>query len=238
MNHPDLATVICEKEEKKEEAKAGDEGAPDAPTEETPPKVDDAAGAAKPEAAEEDDCPPWMNPLHYNDPRPKKEFPEDFAPGEEMPILEAPPLADPNNPDKVLASQEVYDLADEIVNLSMLEMKELVTKIGDHFGFEKPPFTGSDGSGGGGDDDVEGGEDGAAEAAAAKTHFDIKLVSFDAKSKIKVIKEVRALAGLGLKEAKEMVEGAPKIVMKDIKKEQAEELQKKLEEVGAVVEIV
>ena len=68
--------------------------------------------------------------------------------------------------------------------------------------------------------------------------FDLKLVGFDAKAKIKVIKEVRAIAGLGLKEAKELVEGAPKVVKKDIKKEEAEELQKKLEEVGATIEVV
>jgi len=82
--------------------------------------------------------------------------------------------------------------------------------------------------------------DGAGEAAAAeeKTAFDLKLVSFDAKAKIKVIKEVRSMAGLGLKEAKEMVEGAPKTVMKEIKMEEAEELKAKLEGLGAVVEIV
>jgi large subunit ribosomal protein L7/L12 len=121
-----------------------------------------------------------------------------------------------------------------------LEMNELVNKIADHFGFDKPPFTGSDGSGGGGGGD-EGGDEGGEEEAAApaeKKAFDIKLVSFDDKAKIKVIKEVRAVAGLGLKEAKEMVESAPKIVMKDISKDQAEELKKKLEEVGAVIEVV
>ena len=71
-----------------------------------------------------------------------------------------------------------------------------------------------------------------------KTAFDLKLVSFDAKTKIKVIKEVRTMAGLGLKEAKEAVEGAPRTIMKEIKKDQAEELAKKLEELGATVEIV
>jgi len=70
-----------------------------------------------------------------------------------------------------------------------------------------------------------------------KTHFDIKLVGFDAKAKIKVIKEVRAMTGLGLKEAKELVEGAPKVVKKDIKLEEAEELKKKLEAIGATVEL-
>ena len=66
----------------------------------------------------------------------------------------------------------------------------------------------------------------------------MKLTGFDAKAKIKVIKEVRAIAGLGLKEAKELVEGAPKIIKKDLKPEEAEELKKKLEEVGATIEIV
>lgn len=67
--------------------------------------------------------------------------------------------------------------------------------------------------------------------------LELKLVSFDAKSKIKVIKEVRSIAGLGLKEAKELVESAPKVLMKDLKAEQAEELQKKLQEAGATVEL-
>ena len=207
-------------------------------------KDNTTAAAADPEPdtpaskPEDDECPPWMNPLHHADKNPPAEFADELKPGEELKILPAPPFEDPNNPDKVLASQEVYDLADEIVTLSMLEMKELVTKIADHFGFEKPPFRGSDGSGGGGGGG--GDDDGEEEVAAAaeKTHFDVKLESFDAKSKIKVIKEVRAVAGLGLKEAKELVEGAPKVVMKEVSKEAAEELKEKLEAVGAVIEIV
>lgn len=86
-----------------------------------------------------------------------------------------------------------------------------------------------------------GGGKGAAEAAVEevkKDTFDLKLVGFDDKSKIKVIKEVRSLAGLGLKEAKEMVESAPKILQKDLKPEAAEELKAKLEAVGAQVELV
>ena len=67
--------------------------------------------------------------------------------------------------------------------------------------------------------------------------FDLKLTSFDAKSKIKVIKEVRTITGLGLKEAKELVEGAPKTVKKDIKKEEAEELLEKIKAVGGECEI-
>lgn len=206
---------------------------------------DDKGGdaAADSPAAKDDtdeEVPNYQNPLHHKHPEKLKQFEEDFKEGEEIPYQELPPFEDPQNPDKVLASQEVYDLADEIVNLSMIEMNELVNKIADHFNFEKPPFTGSDGSGGGDDDGGEDGEGGgeAAEAVEEKTAFDLKLVSYDDKAKIKVIKEVRAIAGLGLKEAKEAVEGAPKVVMKDIGKEAAEEMKKKLEDVGATVEIV
>ena len=66
-----------------------------------------------------------------------------------------------------------------------------------------------------------------------KTLFDLQLEGWDAKDKIKVIKEVRAITGLGLKEAKALVEDAPKTVRKEIKKEEAEELLAKLEAVGA-----
>lgn len=73
--------------------------------------------------------------------------------------------------------------------------------------------------------------------AAASPLKDVKLIGFDAKAKIKVIKEVRAIAGLGLKEAKELVESAPKVLQKGLKLEQAEELKKRLEAVGAQIEI-
>ena len=64
------------------------------------------------------------------------------------------------------------------------------------------------------------------------------MAGFDAKSKIKVIKEVRSIAGLGLKEAKELVEGAPTTIMKEVKEEDAEALKAKLEEIGAQIELV
>lgn len=71
-----------------------------------------------------------------------------------------------------------------------------------------------------------------------KKVFDLKLMGFDEKSKIKVIKEIRAVTGLGLKEAKDLVEGAPKVIKKDIKKEEADEIKDLLTKVGAIVEIV
>ncbi|HSO42359.1 MAG TPA: 50S ribosomal protein L7/L12 [Rhodospirillales bacterium] len=74
------------------------------------------------------------------------------------------------------------------------------------------------------------------EAAEEKTEFDVILVSFGDK-KINVIKEVRAITGLGLKEAKDLVEAAPKSVKEAVKKEDAAEMKKKLEEAGATVEV-
>jgi ribosomal protein L7/L12 len=78
----------------------------------------------------------------------------------------------------------------------------------------------------------------AVAAPVARTTVDLKLTGYDDTSKIKVIKEVRAIAGLGLKEAKELVESAPKVIQKDLKPDQAEELKKKLEAVGAQIELV
>lgn len=97
---------------------------------------------------------------------------------------------------------------------------------------------GKGGSGKGGAGGAPGESDVAAEVAPKKDTFDVRLAGFDEKSKIKVIKEVRAITGLGLKEAKEMVEGAPKVIQKDMKEEAAEELKKKLEEAGATIELV
>jgi large subunit ribosomal protein L7/L12 len=77
----------------------------------------------------------------------------------------------------------------------------------------------------------------AEEAPQAKTAVDLRLISFDDKAKIKVIKEVRAMTNLGLKEAKELVEGAPTVIKRQIKPEEAEELKAKLVEVGAQIEI-
>ena len=77
---------------------------------------------------------------------------------------------------------------------------------------------------------------GAGEAAEEKTEFDVVLVEAGAK-KINVIKEVRAITGLGLKEAKEIVEGAPKTLKEAVAKEEAEEIKKKLEAAGAKCEL-
>ena len=77
----------------------------------------------------------------------------------------------------------------------------------------------------------------AAPAAEEKTEFDVILAGFDAAAKIKVIKAVREITGLGLAEAKGMVEGTPKALKEGVSKDEAEELKKKLEEAGAKVEL-
>lgn len=123
---------------------------------------------------------------------------------------------------------DLKKLAEDIVGLTLLEAKELKDILKDEYGIE--PAAGGAvmmaGPGGGGD--------GAAEEE--KTEFDVILVAAGDK-KINVIKEVRGITGLGLKEAKELVEAGGKAVKEGISKGEAEEIQKKLEEAGAKVEL-
>ena len=116
---------------------------------------------------------------------------------------------------------------DFIANMSVLEMSELVKDMEEKFGVSAAAAavaTPAAGSGGG-------------EAATEeKTEFDVILTSFGEK-KINVIKEIRGITGLGLKEAKETVESAPKAIKEGVSKEEAEEIKKKLEEAGAIAEI-
>jgi large subunit ribosomal protein L7/L12 len=195
------------------------------------------AKAAQPTEEEQNETdetvPVWQNPQHHDNNQEKKIFKEEFKTDEEMPVQPLPPLSAEDN--KVAAPPHIEALAHEIVNLSLLEVKELTDKIADHFGFDDAVMAASYG---GGAVAAAGPADAALEAPAEKTLFDVKLSGFDAKAKIKVIKEVRAIAGLGLKEAKELVESAPKVVSKDLSQEKADELKAQLEAVGATVEIV
>ncbi len=139
------------------------------------------------------------------------------------------------------ASPKVEELFQKIIWLDMVEVHLLAELINEKLGItisdaERERMARGGGMGGGGNKAAA--EDAPEEAAEEKTAFDLKLTGFDAKSKIKVIKEVRAMTSLGLKEAKELVEGVPSTVKKDIKKEEAEELKKKLEDLGAQVDIV
>ncbi len=116
---------------------------------------------------------------------------------------------------------------DFIANMSVLEMSELVKDMEEKFGVSAAAAAVATPAAGGG-----GGE----AATEEKTEFDIILTSFGEK-KINVIKEIRGITGLGLKEAKEAVESAPKAVKEGVSKEEAEEIKKKLEEAGASAEI-
>ena len=116
---------------------------------------------------------------------------------------------------------------DFIANMSVLEMSELVKDMEEKFGVSAAAAAVATPAAGGG-----GGE----AATEEKTEFDVILTSFGEK-KINVIKEIRGITGLGLKEAKEAVESAPKAVKEGVSKEEAEEIKKKLEEAGASTEI-
>ena len=114
-----------------------------------------------------------------------------------------------------------------ISNMSVLEMSELVKEMEDKFGVSAAAAVAAPVVAGSGD---------AAAPAEEKTEFDVILTSIGEK-KINVIKEVRAITGLGLKEATEAVESAPKAIKEGVSKEEAEEVKKKLEEAGAGVEL-
>ena len=123
---------------------------------------------------------------------------------------------------------DLQKLADELSTLTVLEASELSKMLEEKWGVSAAaPVAVAGGAAGGGE---------AAEAAEEQTEFDVVLASAGDK-KINVIKEVRAITGLGLKEAKEVVEGAPKPLKEGVSKEDAEKMKKQLEEAGATVEI-
>ena len=125
-------------------------------------------------------------------------------------------------------SADTKAMGDKIVGLTLKEAKELSDYLKDEHGIEP--------AAGGGAVVMAAGGDGGGEAAAEQTEFDVVLESFGG-NKIAVIKVVRAATGLGLKEAKEMVEGAPNKVKEGVSKEDAEKAKAELEEAGATVSI-
>jgi large subunit ribosomal protein L7/L12 len=120
---------------------------------------------------------------------------------------------------------DIKAIAEQLVSLTVIEVQELSTVLKDVHGIE-PAAAAVVVSGGGG-----GGE-----AAAAKTSFDVVLTEVGA-AKLGVVKVVKDLTGLGLKEAKDLVDGAPKAVKEGVGKEEAEAIKKALEEAGAKAEI-
>ena len=124
-----------------------------------------------------------------------------------------------------MASEKITALIEEVKGLTVLELSELVHALEEEFGVSAAAMAAP----------AAGGA--AAPAAEEKTEFDVVLAGFDAAAKIKVIKAVREITGLGLAEAKGMVEGAPKTLKEAVSKDEAEEMKKKLEEAGAKVEL-
>mgnify|MGYP000063278503 CR=1 FL=1 len=120
----------------------------------------------------------------------------------------------------------VAEIMEAVKELKVMELSELVKALEEEFGVSATPVAVAGAVAGG---------DGAA-AADAKTDFDVVLVDAGS-SKINVIKAVREITGLGLKEAKAIVDGAPKAVKEKASKAEAEDIKKKLEEAGAKVEI-
>ena len=125
-----------------------------------------------------------------------------------------------------MASEKITNILEEIKSLTLIELADLVKAVEEEFGVSAAAPVGVVAAAGGA----------AAPAAEEKTEFDVVLKSFGAK-KLDVIKAVREITGLGLKEAKEMVEGAPKTVKEGVSKEEAENIKKALEEAGAEVEV-
>ena len=125
---------------------------------------------------------------------------------------------------------DLKKLAEEIVGLTLLEAQELKTILKDEYGIE-PAAGGAVMMAG-----PAAGGDAGADAAEEKNEFDVILKSFGTQ-KINVIKEVRAITGLGLKEAKDLVEAGGKAVKEGVAKDEAEEVKGKLEAVGAEVEL-
>ena len=130
-----------------------------------------------------------------------------------------------------MAKLSVDDILDAIKQLSIIEAADLSKKIEEEFGIQAaaPMAVGAAPAGGGGGAAAE-------EEAEEQTEFDVVLQAAGDK-KIQVIKEVRALTNLGLKEAKDLVDGAPKPVLERVPKERADEAREKLEAAGATVQV-
>lgn len=118
------------------------------------------------------------------------------------------------------------DILEAISNMSVMEVVELISDMEEKFGVSAAAAVAAAPAAGGGE----------AAAAEEQTEFDVVMTSFGA-NKVSVIKATRELTGLGLKEAKELVEGAPSTIKEAVEKEEGESMKSKLEEAGASVEL-
>ena len=123
-----------------------------------------------------------------------------------------------------MASEKIIALVEEIKGLTLLELNDLVKAVEEEFGVSAAAPV------------AVAGAAAAAPAAEEKTEFDVVLASFGG-NKLAVIKAVREITGLGLKEAKDLVEAAPKAIKEGVSKEEADSVKKALEDAGATVEV-
>ena len=123
-----------------------------------------------------------------------------------------------------MASEKITAIVDSVKGLTLLELNELVKAVEEEFGVSAAPVA------------AVGVAAAAAPAAEEKTEFDVILQSAGDK-KLNVVKAVKEITGLGLKDAKDLVDGAPKTVKEGVSKEEAESIKKALEEAGATVEL-
>lgn len=121
--------------------------------------------------------------------------------------------------------EKINQILELVDSLSILELKDLVSALEEKYGVSAAPVA------------VAGVAAVAAPAEEEKTEFDVELTSFDEAAKLKVIKAVKEITGLGLGEAKEIVVGAPKMVKTGVSKEEAEALKAQLEEAGAKITV-
>src|SRR3954454_20040453 len=141
------------------------------------------------------------------------------------------PVGRPGLPGECIMSElDINGLGDQIATLTLKQAVDLANYLKEKHGIEPAAVAVAAGGGGG------GGAAAPAEKEAETTTFDVVLKAAGDK-KIQVIKEVRAATGLGLKEAKDLVEGAPKVAKESLTKEDAEKLKKTLEDQGATVEL-
>ena len=124
-----------------------------------------------------------------------------------------------------MANEKITSILETLDTLTVIELSELVSAVEERYGVSAAAAVA-----------VAAPAEGGAAAAEEQTEFDVILTSAGA-AKLNVIKAVREITGLGLKEAKDAVEGAPKAIKEAVGKDEAEELKKKLEEVGAKVEL-
>ncbi|CAH9139725.1 unnamed protein product [Cuscuta epithymum] len=181
--------------------------------------------------------PPFGKTRHFSQPARKEEEEEEVEFDQRrLPADYDPATFDPTE-HRSPPTERVWRLVDEVSGLSLVEVAELSGILMKRLGMTQQPTVGIMKAGEAAGMAVKGGSTAAAkeEKKPEKTIFELKLESYDATQKIKIIKEVRGVTDLGLKEAKDLVEKSPAVFKKGVSKEEAEQIIEKMKAVGAKV---